>query len=183
MQRKETYYLFLLLLTQKSRSRPPSFAGGDSPVLRSRSSTCDSIQSSSSPIANCPSRQFTLPSGVPAYPQSAGTSPKQHVSMGQYLSGGAVIDSVGRGCTNAGGGGGSSPSSASSQSGRISRSIVSSELVHIPGARKSTSAGRQKIFHHHVNKGISFFCCMCSKYEFSKKTYSTGSTAWSDINC
>ncbi|XP_012162223.1 arfGAP with SH3 domain, ANK repeat and PH domain-containing protein isoform X1 [Ceratitis capitata] len=123
---------------RKSRSRPPSFAGGDSPVLRSRSSTCDSIQSSSSPIANCPSRQFTLPSSVAAYPQSAGTSPKQHVAMGQYLSGGAALDGVGRGGNNAGGGG-SSPSSASSQSARISRSIANSELVHMQGARKSTS--------------------------------------------
>ncbi|KAI8119051.1 ANK repeat and PH domain-containing protein 1, Arf-GAP with SH3 domain [Lucilia cuprina] len=39
------------VIDERKRSRPPSFAGGDSPVLRSRSSTCDSIQSSSSPIA------------------------------------------------------------------------------------------------------------------------------------
>jgi len=90
---------------QKSRSRPPSFAGGDSPILRSRSSTCDSIQSSSSPIANCPSRQFTLPSGLPSYTHSAGTSPKQHISVGQYL--GSASNVGGGGAGN----GGSSPSS------------------------------------------------------------------------
>ncbi|XP_037953322.1 arfGAP with SH3 domain, ANK repeat and PH domain-containing protein [Teleopsis dalmanni] len=112
---------------RKSRSRPPSFAGGDSPVLRSRSSTCDSIQSGSSPIANCPTRQFTLPTGVPNYNQSAGTSPKQHISMAQYLSGSGSA------------GGGSSPSSASSQSMRGARTAVANELAHVTGARKSTS--------------------------------------------
>ncbi|XP_030382329.1 arfGAP with SH3 domain, ANK repeat and PH domain-containing protein isoform X2 [Scaptodrosophila lebanonensis] len=125
---------------RKSRSRPPSFAGGDSPVLRSRSSTCDSIQSSSSPIANCPSRQFTLPSGLPTYTQSAGTSPKQHITVGQYLGSGG---NGGNGNGGGGGGGGSSPSSASSQSVRAARNSmnmnVQNELAHITGARKSTS--------------------------------------------
>ncbi|KAF2884601.1 hypothetical protein ILUMI_21565 [Ignelater luminosus] len=38
---------------KKNRSRPPSYTGGDSPVtLRSRSSTCDSLQSGSSPNSN-----------------------------------------------------------------------------------------------------------------------------------
>jgi len=121
---------------QKSRSRPPSFAGGDSPVLRSRSSTCDSIQSSSSPIANCPSRQFTLPSGLPSYTHSAGTSPKQHISVGQYL--GSATNVGGNGPGN----GGSSPSSASSQSVRAARNSLNmqSDLGgHVTGARKSTS--------------------------------------------
>ncbi|KAH8254058.1 hypothetical protein KR032_008275 [Drosophila birchii] len=121
---------------RKSRSRPPSFAGGDSPVLRSRSSTCDSIQSSSSPIANCPSRQFTLPSGLPSYTQSAGTSPKQHISVGQYLGSASNVGGAGNG--------GSSPSSASSQSVRAARNSLNmqSEMSsgHVPGgARKSTS--------------------------------------------
>ncbi|XP_034654234.1 arfGAP with SH3 domain, ANK repeat and PH domain-containing protein isoform X1 [Drosophila subobscura] len=126
---------------RKSRSRPPSFAGGDSPVLRSRSSTCDSIQSSSSPIANCPSRQFTLPSGLPSYTHSAGTSPKQHISVGQYL--GSSASNVGGGGAGNGGGGGSSPSSASSQSVRAARNSLNmqqTELGHVTGgARKSTS--------------------------------------------
>lgn len=72
---------------RRTRSRPPSFAGGDSPVaIRSRSSTCDSIQSGSSPSSSCPSnRQFTLPSTMP-YAQ-AGTSPKQHMPIAQHVSG------------------------------------------------------------------------------------------------
>lgn len=38
---------------KKNRSRPPSYTGGDSPVtLRSRSSTCDSLQSGTSPNSN-----------------------------------------------------------------------------------------------------------------------------------
>lgn len=45
---------------KKSRSRPPSYTGGDSPVtLRSRSSTCDSLQSGSSPNSN--NRQMPPP--------------------------------------------------------------------------------------------------------------------------
>lgn len=46
---------------KKNRSRPPSYTGGgDSPVtLRSRSSTCDSLQSGSSP--NCNNRQMPPP--------------------------------------------------------------------------------------------------------------------------
>ncbi|XP_019890584.1 arfGAP with SH3 domain, ANK repeat and PH domain-containing protein-like isoform X2 [Musca domestica] len=134
------------VIDERKRSRPPSFAGGDSPVLRSRSSTCDSIQSSSSPIANCPSRQFTLP----MYQQSAGTSPKQQMSLGQYLGSAGNINAAvaagvvgsgsgvgvgGGGSSSAVGGGGSSPSSASSQSGRLARS--NNEFGG--GARKSTS--------------------------------------------
>lgn len=58
---------------KKSRSRPPSYAGGESPVLRSRSSTCDSIQSGSSPnaVSNQLQRQISN-----QYAQ-LGTSPKQ----------------------------------------------------------------------------------------------------------
>lgn len=53
---------------KKSRSRPPSYAGGggtgsgDSPVtLRSRSSTCDSLQSGSSPSASTNRQQMPPP--------------------------------------------------------------------------------------------------------------------------
>ncbi|KAM7342129.1 arfGAP domain of ASAP isoform 2-T2 [Cochliomyia hominivorax] len=121
------------VIDERKRSRPPSFAGGDSPVLRSRSSTCDSIQSSSSPIANCPSRQFTLP----MYQQSAGTSPKQQMSLGQYLgSAGNINVSCTNNIASGGGGGGSSPSSASSQSGRMGGR---SNNEFVSGARKSTS--------------------------------------------
>lgn len=132
------FYIILSSISpQKSRSRPPSFAGGDSPVLRSRSSTCDSIQSSSSPIANCPSRQFTLP----GYTQSAGTSPKQHTNVSQYLGSGNNLGVAGVGNSGNGGGGGSSPSSACSQNVRAARNSLNmqSELAHVTGARKSTS--------------------------------------------
>jgi Arf-GAP/SH3 domain/ANK repeat/PH domain-containing protein len=45
---------------KKNRSRPPSYTGGDSPVtLRSRSSTCDSLQLGSSPNSN--NRQMPPP--------------------------------------------------------------------------------------------------------------------------
>ncbi|KAL5287747.1 ASAP1 family protein [Megaselia abdita] len=101
---------------RKSRSRPPSYAGGESPILRSRSSTCDSIRSGSSPNANCPSnhRQFSLGATISSpYNQSAGTSPKQHLPLNPYISGA------------------SSPSSTSSGS----RMVATGQT-----ARKSTSA-------------------------------------------
>lgn len=50
------------VVEEKKRSRPPSYAGGESPVaIRSRSSTCDSIQSGSSPnaISNQLQRQMS----------------------------------------------------------------------------------------------------------------------------
>lgn len=153
----------------QKRSRPPSFAGGDSPVLRSRSSTCDSIQSSSSPIANCPSRQFTMP----MYQQSAGTSPKQQMSLGQYLGSAGNINA---GVTNSTitGGGGSSPSSASSQSGRIG-SRSNSEFV--VGARKSTSTGSVLIFQSFAR--LFYFCLInrYSEHEFFKKAYSPSTSS------
>lgn len=56
---------------KKTRSRPPSYAGGgnigtgDSPItLRSRSSTCDSLQSGSSP-STCISKQQMPPPPPP----------------------------------------------------------------------------------------------------------------------
>lgn len=66
------------VVDEKKRSRPPSYAGGESPVaIRSRSSTCDSIQSGSSPnaISNQLQRQMSNQLSAP-YTQS-GTSPKQ----------------------------------------------------------------------------------------------------------
>lgn len=69
----------------KARSRPPSYAGGDSPVaIRSRSSTCDSIQSGSSPSANNNQviRQMTNQLST-SYSQP-GTSPKQMSSFPQH---------------------------------------------------------------------------------------------------
>lgn len=105
-------------------------------MLRSRSSTCDSIQSSSSPIANCPNRQFTLP----GYTQSAGTSPKQHTNVSQYVGSGNNLGVAGVSSTG-NGGGGSSPISACSQNVRAARNSLNmqSEFPHVTGARKSTS--------------------------------------------
>lgn len=70
---------------KKVRSRPPSYAGGESPVaIRSRSSTCDSIQSGSSPSANNNQviRQMTNQLAT-TYAQP-GTSPKQMSSFPQH---------------------------------------------------------------------------------------------------
>lgn len=68
------------------------------------------------------------------YQQSAGTSPKQQMSLGQYLGSAGNINASGS--SSAVGGGGSSPSSASSQSGR-----TRSNNDFAAGARKSTSTG------------------------------------------
>lgn len=121
-------------------------------MLRSRSSTCDSIQSSSSPIANCPNRQFTLP---PVYQSSAGTSPKQQITLpSQYLGSASSMDTIGRGggggiisntnCTNtSAGGGGSSPSSTTSQgtSGRGLITRTPNTDYSGLGGRKTSTAG------------------------------------------
>lgn len=107
---------------QKSRSRPPSYAGGDSPVaLRSRSSTCDSIQSGSSPsstynpipgggqrTANFPNTSAAGNYGQP------GSSPKQQQQMGA----GSTV-------------GGSSPNSMSSSLKNLTQTPTNS------GSRKS----------------------------------------------
>ncbi|XP_053672463.1 arfGAP with SH3 domain, ANK repeat and PH domain-containing protein [Anopheles nili] len=62
---------------RKSRSRPPSFVGGDSPVaLRSRSSTCDSIQSGSpSPSSSCNPSSVRDPRQIPPSIPSSGRTP------------------------------------------------------------------------------------------------------------
>lgn len=67
----------MMMDERKSRSRPPSFAGGDySPVaLRSRSSTCDSIQSGSSPSSSCnPNNKYQAGSSPKNQPAMFGTS-------------------------------------------------------------------------------------------------------------
>ncbi|XP_055701088.1 arfGAP with SH3 domain, ANK repeat and PH domain-containing protein isoform X1 [Phlebotomus papatasi] len=74
---------------RKSRSRPPSYAGGDSPVaLRSRSSTCDSIQSGSSPSSSCNPRAGTSPKNQIYFPQNTagGSSPNSMSAMKQVTS-------------------------------------------------------------------------------------------------
>lgn len=70
---------------KKTRSRPPSYAGGDSPVaIRSRSSTCDSIQSGSSPSANNNQVVRQMTNQLSASYAQPGTSPKQMSSFPQH---------------------------------------------------------------------------------------------------
>lgn len=62
LYRDSDYFLQNGSLTpeKKNRSRPSSYTGGDSPItLRSRSSTCDSLQSGNSPNSN--NRQMPPP--------------------------------------------------------------------------------------------------------------------------
>lgn len=105
----------VLMDERKSRSRPPSFVGGDSPVaLRSRSSTCDSIQSGSSPSSSCNPNLVgaqQIPGGGSSQQRqipipSSGTSPKQYA--------GGFASHYGSGAGSAAGG--SSPNSSSSSS-------------------------------------------------------------------
>lgn len=91
-----------MLDERKSRSRPPSYAGGDSPVaLRSRSSTCDSIQSGSSPSSTCNPNKY-----------QSGTSPKNQALFGSTGQRGEFGYSTG-------GGGNTSPGSVSSGSSMV----------------------------------------------------------------
>ncbi|KFB36579.1 hypothetical protein ZHAS_00003772 [Anopheles sinensis] len=112
---------------RKSRSRPPSFVGGDSPVaLRSRSSTCDSIQSGSSPSSSCNPNamreQQQQRQGAPI--PSSGTSPKQFSTgaatfSSHYGSGGtagSISNATTSGVGSSGSATGSSPNSNSSSS-------------------------------------------------------------------
>ncbi|XP_058125300.1 arfGAP with SH3 domain, ANK repeat and PH domain-containing protein [Anopheles ziemanni] len=112
---------------RKSRSRPPSFVGGDSPVaLRSRSSTCDSIQSGSSPSSSCNPNamreQQQQRQGAPI--PSSGTSPKQFstgsATFSSHYGGGGTAGSISNATTSgigsAGSATGSSPNSNSSNS-------------------------------------------------------------------
>lgn len=73
-----------VVVDEKKRSRPPSYAGGESPVaIRSRSSTCDSIQSGSSPnaISNQLQRQMSNQLSAGYSQSSSGTN----VCVGQIF--------------------------------------------------------------------------------------------------
>lgn len=77
------------------------------------------------------------------YQQSAGTSPKQQMSLGQYLGSASNINSGGS-SSAAAAGGCSSPSSVSSQSARLGVR-TNNEFGVGSGARKSTSTGKKII--------------------------------------
>ncbi|XP_035788906.1 arfGAP with SH3 domain, ANK repeat and PH domain-containing protein-like isoform X1 [Anopheles albimanus] len=136
---------------RKSRSRPPSFVGGDSPVaLRSRSSTCDSIQSGSSPSSSCnpnaarDQRQIPIP--------SSGTSPKQfssgssvfstsHYASGSERGGGTgPPGAAGVGSASSGIGIGSSPNSSTSSSS-VLRGSGSASAVAAAAAAVAAAGG------------------------------------------
>lgn len=111
-----------MLDERKSRSRPPSYAGGDSPVaLRSRSSTCDSIQSGSSPSSTCNPNKY-----------QAGTSPKNQGLFGSTSTRGELS-------YHAGGGGNTSPGSVSSCSSSMVKSQGGYHQAIASSNRKSTS--------------------------------------------
>ncbi|KAF5281108.1 hypothetical protein FQR65_LT02974 [Abscondita terminalis] len=84
---------------RKNRSRPPSYTGADSPItLRSRSSTCDSLQSGSSPNNN--TKQMPPPpppqSRKPVIVNVHGSLKKRVAPMPP---GGAVFGSIGSGAS------------------------------------------------------------------------------------
>lgn len=109
---------------RKSRSRPPSYAGGDSPVaLRSRSSTCDSIQSGSSPSSACNPNKF-----------QSGTSPKNQGLFGSTSQRSDFGFSTGGGLC----GGNTSPGSVSSCSSSMVKSQGGYQAL-TSSNRKSTS--------------------------------------------
>ncbi|XP_035911801.1 arfGAP with SH3 domain, ANK repeat and PH domain-containing protein isoform X1 [Anopheles stephensi] len=133
-----------LMDERKSRSRPPSFVGGDSPVaLRSRSSTCDSIQSGSSPSSSCNPNAVRDQRQIPPIP-SSGTSPKQFNTSASFSSHYASVSGVSGGSVSnvAPTPSGSSPISSSS-SGGIARqgAAASSQLTSssVPGFNVSAS--------------------------------------------
>ncbi|XP_058456104.1 arfGAP with SH3 domain, ANK repeat and PH domain-containing protein [Malaya genurostris] len=137
----------MLMDERKSRSRPPSFVGGDSPVaLRSRSSTCDSIQSGSSPSSSCNpnlggAQQIPGAGGTNQQRQipipSSGTSPKQYA--------GAFASHYGSGAGSATGG--SSPNSSSSSS------IVRQATAQISAAAAAAAVSSQNKKSASVNIG------------------------------
>ncbi|XP_049297428.1 arfGAP with SH3 domain, ANK repeat and PH domain-containing protein [Anopheles funestus] len=135
-----------LMDERKSRSRPPSFVGGDSPVaLRSRSSTCDSIQSGSSPSSSCNPNAVRDQRQIPPIP-SSGTSPKQFntsASFSHYASGTSgsvsnVVGVVGSSAPTSG----SSPISSSS-SGITRPGATSSQLTSSSVAAFNVSASKK----------------------------------------
>ncbi|XP_055605216.1 arfGAP with SH3 domain, ANK repeat and PH domain-containing protein [Uranotaenia lowii] len=142
----------VLIDERKSRSRPPSFVGGDSPVaLRSRSSTCDSIQSGSSPSSSCnpnainsnssSNAQQQISTGSGGHQQrqipipSSGTSPKQYAT-------GAFASSY-----SSTTGGGSSPNSSSSSS------IIRQASAQISAAAAAAAASSSSKKSSSVNIG------------------------------
>lgn len=115
-----------LIRPQKRTSRPPSFIG-DSPItLRSRSSTCDSIKSGTSPTISVNSTSSNRQISV-GYGHGLGTSPKQQMSFPQY---------------GAQAGGASSPSSITSRSthsvasNQSRKSAASKSFVDLFGKRE-----------------------------------------------
>ncbi|XP_055529296.1 arfGAP with SH3 domain, ANK repeat and PH domain-containing protein [Wyeomyia smithii] len=137
----------VLMDERKSRSRPPSFVGGDSPVaLRSRSSTCDSIQSGSSPSSSCnPNLVPATAQQIPGAGQqrqipipSSGTSPKQYAGAFSSHYGGTGAGSAT---------GGSSPNSSSSSS------IVRQASAQISAAAAAAAVSSQNKKSSSVNIG------------------------------
>ncbi|XP_029726199.2 arfGAP with SH3 domain, ANK repeat and PH domain-containing protein isoform X1 [Aedes albopictus] len=130
----------VLMDERKSRSRPPSFVGGESPVLRSRSSTCDSIQSGSSPSSSCNPNLVSGGQQIPGGSQqrqipipSSGTSPKQYAGgFGSHYGSAA---------------GGSSPNSSSSSS------IIRQATAQISAAAAAAAASSQSKKSSSVNIG------------------------------
>lgn len=122
-----------MLDERKSRSRPPSYAGGDSPVaLRSRSSTCDSIQSGSSPSSTCnPNKYHSNNNNIS---NQMGTSPKNQGGLfGSTSTRGELGYSTGGGNTSPGSVSSCSSSMIKSQGGGSGYPVMSSSN------RKSTS--------------------------------------------
>uniref|UniRef100_A0A182J4U7 ArfGAP with SH3 domain, ANK repeat and PH domain-containing protein n=1 Tax=Anopheles atroparvus TaxID=41427 RepID=A0A182J4U7_ANOAO len=137
---------------RKSRSRPPSFVGGDSPVaLRSRSSTCDSIQSGSSPSSSCNPNamrdQQQQRQGAPI--PSSGTSPKQfsgaaaafssHYASGSNM--GSISNATTSGVGSSASATGSSPNSSSSSS-LLRQGVVPGQ--HMPSSNTAAAAFAKK---------------------------------------
>lgn len=159
---------------RKSRSRPPSFVGGESPVLRSRSSTCDSIQSGSSPSSSCnpnlvgaqqipggsQQRQIPIP--------SSGTSPKQYA--------GGFGSHYGSGVGSAAGG--SSPNSSSSSSIiRQTTAQISAAAAAAAVSSQSKKSSSGKNYANTLSNENTSFSTFNSQHWFPEETHGSGSTA------
>uniref|UniRef100_A0A182JT39 Arf-GAP domain-containing protein n=1 Tax=Anopheles christyi TaxID=43041 RepID=A0A182JT39_9DIPT len=138
----------VLMDERKSRSRPPSFVGGDSPVaLRSRSSTCDSIQSGSSPISNCNPNASKDQRQIPPIP-SSGTSPKQFntstIFSSHYATGtsGSVQNSIGVTGVSAATSG-TSPISNHPSSTTARQGVLTSQLTSASAASFNVSTNKK----------------------------------------
>uniref|UniRef100_A0A182NHA1 ArfGAP with SH3 domain, ANK repeat and PH domain-containing protein n=1 Tax=Anopheles dirus TaxID=7168 RepID=A0A182NHA1_9DIPT len=138
-----------LMDERKSRSRPPSFVGGDSPVaLRSRSSTCDSIQSGSSPSSSCNPNAVRDQRQIPPLP-SSGTSPKQFNTSATFSShyatgsGGSTSNTIGVAGSSIPASG-SSPISSSTggitrQGGSTSSASAAAAFMNLGSLKKRTA--------------------------------------------